>query len=114
LESGFFSVLQILEFHSFKKYYPILSLFILKSFMLVSLIDKLKIKMSSFLYASLETGRIMWLGIAGGHPHRFPHNNFSFVYQIFTKLGHMIPLWKGKNPIYFGVIRSKVKVTYYK
>jgi hypothetical protein len=21
-----------------------------------------------------------------------------------TKLGHMIPLWKGKNPIYFGVI----------
>jgi hypothetical protein len=27
------------------------------------------------------------------------------------KLGHMIPLWKGKNPIYFGVIRSEVKVT---
>jgi hypothetical protein len=26
----------------------------------------------------------------------------------------MIPLWKGKNPIYFGVIRSKVKVTHYK
>jgi hypothetical protein len=26
----------------------------------------------------------------------------------------MIPLWKGKNPIYYGVIRSKVKVTYYK
>jgi hypothetical protein len=23
----------------------------------------------------------------------------------------MIPLWKGKNPIYFEVIRSKVKVT---
>ena len=23
----------------------------------------------------------------------------------------MIPLWKGKNPIYFGVIRPKVKVT---
>jgi hypothetical protein len=23
----------------------------------------------------------------------------------------MIPLWKGENPIYFGVIRSKVKVT---
>jgi hypothetical protein len=29
------------------------------------------------------------------YPHRFPHNNFSSV----------------KNPIYFGVIRSKVKVT---
>jgi hypothetical protein len=33
------------------------------------------------------------------------------VYWIFTKLDHMIALWKGKNPIYFGVIRSKVKVT---
>ena len=40
----------------------------------------------------------------GGRPHRFPHNNFSSVYRIFTKLGYMIPLWKGKNPIYFGVI----------
>ena len=52
-----------------------------------------------------------WVQRAGGHPHRFPHNNFSSVYQIFTKPGHMIPLRKGKNPIYFGVIRSKVKVT---
>jgi hypothetical protein len=33
------------------------------------------------------------------------------LYWIFTKLDHMIPLWKGKNPIYFGVIRSKVKDT---
>jgi hypothetical protein len=41
----------------------------------------------------------------------FLHDNFSSVYWIFTKLGHMIALWKGKNPIYFGVIRSKVKVT---
>ena len=49
--------------------------------------------------------------MAGGHPHRFPHNNFSSVYQIFTKLDHMIALWKGKNPIYFGVVGSKVKVT---
>ena len=48
---------------------------------------------------------------ACGRPHRFLHNNFSSVYRIFTKLGHTIPLWKGKNPIYFGVIRSKVKVT---
>ena len=43
---------------------------------------------------------IMWLGMVG----RFPHNSFSSVYQIFTNLGHMISLWKGKNPIYFGVI----------
>ena len=61
-----------------------------------------------FLYARLETVHIMWLGMAGGlvgrRPHKFPHNNFSSVYRIFTKLGHMIPLWKGKNPIYFGVI----------
>jgi hypothetical protein len=52
-----------------------------------------------------------WVWQAGGRPHRFPHNNFSSVYRIFTKLGHMIPLWKEKNPIYFRVIRSKVKVT---
>jgi len=30
----------------------------------------------------------------------FRHYNFSSVYWILTKLGHMIPLWKGKNPIY--------------
>ena len=29
---------------------------------------------------------------AGGRPHRFPHDNFSSVYWIFTKLGHMISL----------------------
>ena len=71
----------------------------------------------TFLYARLETGPYYVIGYgrrAGGRPHRFPHNNFSSVYRIFTKLGHMISLWKGKNPIYFGVIRSKVKVTYYK
>ena len=34
----------------------------------------------------------------------FLHDNFSSVYWIFTKHGHMIPLWKRKNPIYFGVI----------
>ena len=28
----------------------------------------------------------------------------------FTKLDHMIFLWKGKNPISVGVIKSKVKV----
>ena len=33
----------------------------------------------------------------------FPHDNFSSLYWIFNKLGHMIPMWKGKNPIYFGV-----------
>jgi hypothetical protein len=37
--------------------------------------------------------------------------NFSSVHWIFTKLGHMIALWKRKNPIYFGVIKSKIKVT---
>jgi hypothetical protein len=48
--------------------------------------------------------------VYGGRPHRFLHNNLSSVYQIFTKFGHMIPMWKGKNPVYFRVIRSKVKV----
>jgi hypothetical protein len=47
----------------------------------------------------------------GGRPHRFLHDNFSSVYWILTKLDHMIALWKGKNPIYFRVIRLKVKVT---
>jgi hypothetical protein len=37
----------------------------------------------------------------------FPHDNSSSVYWIFTKLDHMIPLWKGKNPIYFGVVVKK-------
>ena len=41
----------------------------------------------------------------------FPHDNFSSVYWIFTKLDHMIALWKGKNPIHLGVIMLKVKVT---
>ena len=31
------------------------------------------------------------------------HTGFRMIYWIFTKLGHMIPLRKGKNPIYFGV-----------
>jgi hypothetical protein len=43
----------------------------------------------------------------GGPTGSFPHDNFSSVYWIFNKLGHMIPLWKGKNPIYFGVIKVK-------
>ena len=65
-----------------------------------------------FLYVVFRQAVLCdWVWRAGGRPHRFPHNNFSSVYRIFTKLGHMIPLWKGKNPIYFGVIRSKVKVT---
>ena len=53
---------------------------------------------------SRQTVLCDWVWRADGRPHRFPHNNFSSVYRIFTKLGHMISLWKGKNPIYFGVI----------
>ena len=64
----------------------------------------------TFVYTRLETGPYYVIGY-GGRPYRFPHDSFSSVYRIFTKLGHMIPLWKGKNHIYFGVIRSKVKVT---
>ena len=46
---------------------------------------------------------------AGGLPDRFPHTNFSSVYRIFTKLGHLIPMWKGKNPFILGPfgLRSK-------
>jgi hypothetical protein len=52
-----------------------------------------------------------WVWRAGVHT-GFRTITLVLYNQIFTKLGHMIPLWKGKNPIYFGVIRSKV--TYYK
>jgi hypothetical protein len=38
-------------------------------------------------------------------------NHVAKFGKDLTKLGHIIPLWKGKNPIYFGVIRSNVKVT---
>jgi hypothetical protein len=34
-----------------------------------------------------------------------------YIGSFLTNLDHMIPLWKGKNPIYVGVIMSKVKVT---
>jgi hypothetical protein len=66
-----------------------------------------------FFYMPVSRRSVLcdWVWRAGGRPHRFPPNNFSSVYQIFIKLGHMIPLWKGKDPIYFRVIRSKVKVT---
>jgi hypothetical protein len=58
---------------------------------------RLKVKVTYYKY-NLTTGL-------------FPYDNFNSVYWIFTKLNHMIPLWNGKYPIYFGVIRSKVKVT---
>jgi hypothetical protein len=72
-----------------------------------------RLHMSPYFYAPVSRRAVLcdWVWRVGGRPHRFPHNNFSSVYRIFTKLGHMILLWKGKNPIYFGVIRSKVKVT---
>ena len=61
-------------------------------------------------YARLETGRIMWLGMAVDG-RAGVHTSFRTITLVLYKLGHMIPLWKGKNPIYVGVIRSKVKVT---
>jgi hypothetical protein len=64
----------------------------------VVLVIRSKVKVTVTINRMLTTGS-------------FPHDNFNSVYWIFNKLDHMIPLWKGKNPIYFGVIRSKVKVT---
>ena len=57
-------------------------MWVLFFFQLVS--DYCLTPIQQFLYARLETVCIMWLGMAGGSPHRFPHNNFSSVYQIFT------------------------------
>ena len=39
------------------------------------------------------------------------HTGFRTITLVLYKLGHMIPLWERKNPIYVGIIRSKVKVT---
>ena len=38
------------------------------------------------------------------------HTCFHTI-TLVLYIGHMIPLWNGENPIYFRVIRSKVKVT---
>ena len=46
-------------------------------------------------YVIGNSGRAACGGCAGVRPHRFPHNNFSSVYRIFTKFGHMIPLFWG-------------------
>ena len=54
----------------------------------------------------------MSLGMAGGCSG--VHTAFriiTLVLYIGSLLGHMISMWMGKNPIYFGVIRSNVKVT---
>ena len=63
-------------------------------------------RIPSFLSARLKTVRIMWLGMAGGWASTqvSAHNNFNSVYRIFAKFDHIIAMWKGKNPIYFGVI----------
>jgi hypothetical protein len=54
---------------------------------------------------------VRWAGVHTGFHTTTLVLYISSVYWNFTKLDHMIPLWKGKNPIHFGVIRSKVKVT---
>jgi hypothetical protein len=41
----------------------------------------------------LQGNRILATGL-------FPHDNFSSVYWIFTKLGHMIYLWKGLRTLF--------------
>jgi hypothetical protein len=57
-----------------------------------------------FILGSLgQRSRLLLLWIEFLTTGLFPHDNFNSVYWIFTKLGHMIPLWKGKNLIYVGV-----------
>jgi len=62
---------------------------------IIALSDCCLMSNEQFLYARLETRPYYVIGYggrlaAGGRPHRFPHNNFSSVYWILTKLGHMI------------------------
>jgi hypothetical protein len=68
--------------------------------------------LSAFLYDRLETGRIMWLGMAGGRragdrPHRFPHNNFSSIYRIFTKLATRFPCGRGRTLFILGSLGQR-------
>jgi hypothetical protein len=46
-------------------------------------------------------------GRAGGRPHRFLHNNFSSVYRIFIKLGHMIPCGRGRTLYILGSLGQR-------
>jgi len=41
-----------------------------------------------------------WVWRAGGRSHKFPHNNFSSVYRIFTKRPHDSPV-EGEEPYLF-------------
>jgi hypothetical protein len=51
-----------------------------------------KERKQTFLYTTSWDGPYYVIGY-GRRPHRFPHDNFSSVYWIFTKLGFMIPLY---------------------
>ena len=44
----------------------------------------------------------MWLGMAGGRPHRFLHNNFSSVYRIFTNLATWFPCGRRRTLFILG------------
>ena len=66
----------------------------------------------AILFDSVWQASGVGLRAAGGYPHRFSHNNFSSLYRIFTKLGHMIPPWRVKNPIYFGH-RLGMRIAYF-
>ena len=59
---------------------------------------------------NLNNVRIMWLGMAGVHT---GFRTITLVLYIgsLPNLATLIPLWKGKNSVYFGVVRWKVKVT---
>jgi hypothetical protein len=46
-------------------------------------------------------------GRAGGRPHRFLHTNFSSVYRIFIKLGHMIPCGRERTLFILGSLGQR-------
>ena len=55
----------------------------------------------SFIFIGLSRDGPYYVIGYGGRPHRFPHDNFSSVYWIFTKLGHIDSPVEGEEPYLF-------------
>ena len=55
-----------------------------------------------FLYARLETGRIMWLGMAGGCPHRFRTITLVLYIGSLPNLTTWFPCGRGRTIFILG------------
>ena len=60
-----------------------------------------------FLYAHLKMGCIMWLGMAGGRPPSFPHNNFSSVIWSLPNMATWFPCRRGRTLFILGSLGQR-------